>query len=220
LNSFDLIIVPGKSIESILKLWNLKTVVKKLSNAVVPHENDYHKNKEIQFDFLVVSRLVKWKRVDLAIKIAANLQKSIAVIGLGPELDALENYAETLGARVYFLGSQTQDEIYEISKNCFSFIQMSEYEGMSYSMLEAMNVGLLVICSNIQANRDVITHLYDGFLIDLNNIDASCDELNRTFLNTNLIFSMISNAKMKIDNEHNMNTQIKFFENFVTESTN
>lgn len=221
LNNFELIIVPGDSIESIVKLWRLKAEVKKVSNAVVPLKKDNVKKKMIiKFDFLVVSRLVKWKRVDLAINIAAKLQKSIAVIGLGPELQSLKNYAESLGAEASFLGTRNQEEIYEISKNCFCFIQMSEYEGMSYSILEAMNAGLLVICSDIQANRDVITHLYNGILINSKSLDSSYDELRSIFSNTDLVSSMISNAKIKIESEHNISTQVNFFENFVSESTN
>ena len=97
---------------------------------------------------------------------------------------------------------------------------MSEYEGMSYSILEAMNAGLLVICSDIQANRDVITHLYNGILINSKSLDSSYDELRSIFSNTDLVSSMISNAKIKIESEHNISTQVNFFENFVSESTN
>jgi glycosyltransferase involved in cell wall biosynthesis len=53
--------------------------------------------------YLIVSALVPYKRVDLAIRASNALGRSLKVVGVGPELKTLKRLASDLGAKVEFL---------------------------------------------------------------------------------------------------------------------
>jgi glycosyltransferase involved in cell wall biosynthesis len=61
--------------------------------------------------FLIVSALVPYKRVDLAIDACARLGARLRVVGTGPEAPALARRAEAAGAAVEFLGSIDDERI-------------------------------------------------------------------------------------------------------------
>jgi glycosyltransferase involved in cell wall biosynthesis len=212
LNQFNLIIVPGSTIETIVKGWNLKPKLLKVPNAI--KLKMIHSGKKIshEYDFLIISRIVKWKKIEVALRIVSNLNMSVAIIGNGPELENLSQYAENLGVNAKFLGYKSQDEISELLSQSIAFIQMSEYEGMSYSLLEAMNAEKFIVCSDLQANRDVITHLWNGFIFDENNFEYNCQLLKQILLNPLERNRITLNAKNTIQKNHNLDNQVKFFE--------
>jgi glycosyltransferase involved in cell wall biosynthesis len=45
-------------------------------------------------------------------------------------------------------------------------VQPSYIEGLSLSLLEAMAAGRAIICSNIPANAELVTHHVEGLIID------------------------------------------------------
>lgn len=69
---------------------------------------------------------------------------------------------------VYFMGKS--DQIFEVYKKSFIFCLTSNYEGMSNSMIEALCVGIPVICTDcpIGAPRMFIKDNVNGFLVSLN----------------------------------------------------
>jgi glycosyltransferase involved in cell wall biosynthesis len=64
---------------------------------------------------LVVSRLLPYKRVDLAIRAAASLGLGLDVVGIGPELDGLRELA---GPEVTFHGAVTDEVVRELTQRC------------------------------------------------------------------------------------------------------
>jgi glycosyltransferase involved in cell wall biosynthesis len=58
--------------------------------------------------FLVVSRLVQYKRVDLAVRACTELRRPLVVVGVGPEEGRLRAMA---GETVQFLGWQTDEQV-------------------------------------------------------------------------------------------------------------
>ena len=117
----------------------------------IPNENDKGQKR---YDLIVVSRLVSWKNVDVAVSIANKLDCSLAVVGDGPQMADLKLQANS-NPRVSFLGSCSNDEINVLLRESKVFCQFSDYEGLSFSLLQAMSFSLPCVLSNIEANRDV-----------------------------------------------------------------
>ena len=69
--------------------------------------------------FLIVSRLLAYKRIDLAITAAMELGVPLDVIGDGPERDRLEGLA---GPSIRFLGWQSDDVVREAMATCTALI--------------------------------------------------------------------------------------------------
>jgi glycosyltransferase involved in cell wall biosynthesis len=91
--------------------------------------------------YLVVSRLVPYKRVDLAVAACRELDLPLMVIGQGPERARLEAAA---GPRTQFLGRLSDDETTAYYERARGFIFSSE-EDFGITPLEASAAGTPVI---------------------------------------------------------------------------
>lgn len=93
-----------------------------------------------EFD-LVVSALVPYKRVDLAVAAATRLKRRLLVVGTGPEEGRLRAIA---GPSVEFLGWRSDAEIAGLYARCRAFLFPGE-EDFGITPLEAMASGRPVV---------------------------------------------------------------------------
>ncbi|MFH1178311.1 MAG: glycosyltransferase [bacterium] len=91
---------------------------------------------------LSVGRLMKSKRHDLAIRIAAQENRELRIAGEGPEREHLEALARELGARVQFLGALTHSQIRDEYRRATYLIHTSETGSLDKVVLEALACGL------------------------------------------------------------------------------
>lgn len=91
--------------------------------------------------FLIVSRLLKYKRIDLAISAANLLGIPLKIVGTGEEEGRLKEIA---GPTVEFLGFVRDESLPEIYSNCQAFI-FPTFEDFGITPLEAMHYGKPVI---------------------------------------------------------------------------
>jgi len=91
--------------------------------------------------FLVVSRLVPYKRVDIAIEACNRLKLPLKVIGAGSEENRLKSLA---GSTIEFLGNLTDEELVSYYKNCRALL-FSGHEDFGLTILEAQSFGKPVI---------------------------------------------------------------------------
>ena len=66
---------------------------------------------------------------------------------------------------VRILGWISREDVLKTVQNLDVFLLLSDSEGLSISLLEAMASGSLCIASDIEANRQVLEHGVDGFLV-------------------------------------------------------
>lgn len=91
--------------------------------------------------YLVVSALVPYKRVDLAILACNELKLPLKIVGTGPQAAALQAFA---GATVEFLGWRDNRELAELYAGARAFIFPGE-EDFGITPLEAMACGCPVV---------------------------------------------------------------------------
>lgn len=93
-------------------------------------------------DFLlVVSRLVPYKRADLAIVACNKLRRRLLIVGNGPERRRLERIA---GPTVEFLGSRSDREVAALLASCRAFI-FPGFEDFGIAPVEAQAAGRPVV---------------------------------------------------------------------------
>ena len=68
--------------------------------------------------FLVVSALVPYKRLDIAVRACAQMKMPLTIVGQGPERGRLRQLAETLAADVTFAGWLEDAQIRELYRRC------------------------------------------------------------------------------------------------------
>lgn len=91
--------------------------------------------------FLVVSRLVSAKRIDIAIQACNMLQLPLKIIGVGSEMKYLQQIA---GSTISFLGNLTDSDLVRYYKGCCALI-FPGYEDFGLTVLEAQAFGKPVI---------------------------------------------------------------------------
>ena len=100
--------------------------------------------------FLVVSRLVAAKRVDLAVEVCSKLGLPLKVVGTGRELESLKELARQSSVNgqlstVQFLGEVSDQELIGLYQNCRAVIFPAEQEDFGLVPVEAMAAGKPVI---------------------------------------------------------------------------
>lgn len=125
------------------------------------------------FDLIITAQLISRKRVDLFLRIVADLKKRhpnirAAVLGDGPLRAELERMAESLGLRdhVEFLGFHEDTERYY--NRARVFVLTSSAEGLSVAMMEAMCCGLPAVVPAVGDLGDVVRNGETGYLIEEN----------------------------------------------------
>lgn len=91
--------------------------------------------------FLVVSRLVPYKRIDLAVKVFNKLKLPLKIVGTGSEMGRLRGIA---GSNVEFLGNLTDKELVGYYIGCRALI-FPGLEDFGLTILEAQRFGKPVI---------------------------------------------------------------------------
>lgn len=124
---------------------------------------------------LAVGELIKRKNYVTAITAFANAGISNAILiicGHGVLEDELKTLARQLNVqdRVMFLGYRS--DIFEIMKISDIFFFPSYQEGLSVALMEAMAIGMPVICSHIRGNKDLIIDDKGGFTIPPDDVNG------------------------------------------------
>lgn len=91
--------------------------------------------------FLVVSRLVPYKKIDLAIEVFNKLKLPLKIIGTGVELGGLKSIA---GSNIEFLGYLTDKELVRYYSECRALV-FPGLEDFGLTILEAQSFGKPVI---------------------------------------------------------------------------
>ena len=177
LNRYNIIICPGKGLKESVTNWGVKREVTYIPNGIeIPRTSQ---NMKKNYDFITVSRLVPWKNVDLLINFIGGSNYKLLVVGDGPELQSLKKLAVAKNAKVVFLGHVSTDKVLNYMQQSRYFIQLSAYEGMSFSLLQALSIGMIVIASDCEGNSNVITNNINGFLLPLGELNSLGDILNK-----------------------------------------
>ena len=116
--------------------------------------------------------------MDLLITANSLCNTKLVIVGSGPEEERLRSLAKELNSNVVFTGQLEEQAVIDYLFRSKIFVLISDYEGLSFSLLQAMACGLPSIVSNIKGNLDVISDHDDGIIVDVNNSYELVDAIN------------------------------------------
>lgn len=121
--------------------------------------------------FFALGRLVPQKAFDLALEAYREVKTDMAfAIAGAPSYDtALEQRLRELAThdkRVHLLGYRRDEDLKQLLAHAYAVIHPSRTEGLSFSVLEAMAHGKLVVMSDIPENLEIIDHAGVSFKTD------------------------------------------------------
>jgi glycosyltransferase involved in cell wall biosynthesis len=118
--------------------------------------------------YLVVSRLVPYKRVDLAIKACNQLKMPLVVVGKGSDLGRLRQLA---GPTISFTGYLTDSELVGYYQQARAVL-MPQEEDLGLVAIEAQSLGVPVISYRHSGAAEIIKHKKTGILFDEQTVDS------------------------------------------------
>ena len=120
------------------------------------------------------------------------------LIGDGPELVKVKNIAKRngLSESFKFIGFTSSPSEYLIDSFCY--ISTSRWEGLPLGVMEAMSLGVPVIATNVSGNCDLVEHLVNGFLFDLNKPEEAAKYIIQLADNKEQWKQFSENARAKI----------------------
>ena len=149
----------------------IKKYYNRESDIIYPPINtDFYlpvKNPSRDF-YLIVSRLVPQKRIDLAVKTFNELGLPLVIIGTGPEAGYLKQLSKS---NIKFMGWQPDDVVKNYYANCKAFLLPGEEE-FGITPLEAQSCGVPVISYNKGGPSETVIDGVTGKFFSENSVKA------------------------------------------------
>ncbi|MHA1284647.1 MAG: glycosyltransferase family 4 protein [Promethearchaeota archaeon] len=156
--------------------------------------NHIFKRKYITF----IGNLNFIKGIDVFLKIIREMHKRnksfpFLIIGKPIDRDYLNQINKFKKYNItYYYNYYPIKEVFLKSK---IYINTSRIEGISTTILEAMNYCTPVIASNIPNNSEIIKDGFNGYLFNLNNIDGVIKKIEKLYCNKFLSNKFVKNAR-------------------------
>lgn len=145
--------------------------------------------------YFVISRLVGYKRFDLAVQACSELNKKLIVIGDGPELEKLKSLAND---NVTFMGRQPDDVVKKYMSECKALL-FPGLEDFGIVPVEAQACGRPVIAFKKGGALDTVVENETGVFFEEQTVDSLKEAILRF-------------EKMKFDKEKIRKHALKFDE--------
>lgn len=140
---------------------------------------------------ICTGRLVKLKQVDLLIQAFYQTQQrlkqcKLLIVGEGPEKNALENLAHSLGLEQQLCFTGFRQDVNHLLACSDVFVQCSTTEGLSRSILEAMASPLPCIVTDVGGNHELIAEGKNGYLVQVDDSQGLAKHLETLCSNARL----------------------------------
>jgi glycosyltransferase involved in cell wall biosynthesis len=186
---FDSVVVRGSGAAVYVRACGFERDLAVITGSVEPH-GEWRDFSARTIDLAFVGRLTEYKRPERFLAVVAAVAEAlpsvrVAVIGTGPDADALKAKAAQLGiaSNVAFLGQRADvDRLLATTK---VFVLTSRWEGLSIAMLEAMAAGAVPVVADVGDLRDSIRHGVNGFIVAQDDIDAYAEAAVRLLSDEN-----------------------------------
>ncbi|MBS1737223.1 MAG: glycosyltransferase family 4 protein [Bacteroidetes bacterium] len=155
---------------------------------------------ENKFRIIHLSRLVKWKRVDMLVSAIANLksefpQMELIIVGDGPEMGKLIKQAKDLNVfeSIRFMGGVYDEEFFGKLIMSASLYVLAGMGGLSIN--DAMIFGLPVICSECDGTeKQLVKEGYNGLFFKSESQEELEEKIRYLFNNPELTKKMGENS--------------------------
>jgi len=147
-----------------------------------PVDTDYYTpgSRSSSRSFLIVSALVPYKRLDLAIEACRRLSAPLTIVGTGPEEARLRAMA---GPDVRFLGWQSDEQVRELYRSASATI-LPGTEDFGIVPVESQACGTPVVALDDGGARETVVEGETGVLVAEPAVDAFAEGLGRALRTT------------------------------------
>ena len=166
------------------------------------------------------------KNIVMMVNVIAEVKKQIpdihlVLMGVGyhaPDLEKIKKQITTLelDKNITLLEWTARVDVLSIINKSKLYISTSRYEGLPYSIIEAMALSKACVVTDADGNRDLIENEVNGFVIPNNDVELFASKVNLILNNENLRESLQQQTKAIFDKEYHIeNTIIKLEELYL-----
>jgi len=219
----DRIIVPSNYLKKIVTWWGVdKNKINVVYNAVEFKNVEPVRKSSDERWLISVARLVPWKGMSALIDVLKILNIKyliLNIIGEGSEIENLKSKTKELKLenKVQFLGKLPHNEAMSYVKAADVFVLNTGYEGLPHTVLEAMNLGVPVITTDVCGNPEVVENNKTGLLVEYNNKEQIKGAILKLLNDGELRSKLVNNAKQslgKFDKQEMINKTIEVLMRF------
>lgn len=128
---------------------------------------------------LGASRLIEYKRLDIAMEVGQQLGIPVVIAGEGPHADGLRSYAASLTVPVHFVGRVSDAALYSLYQRARLFVFMA-IEDFGIMPIEAMALGTRTLVRDVGGTREVVETLGYGTTADAENLSGLAEKARET----------------------------------------
>ena len=191
-------------------------------NDKIENSYEYKKNKKEKF-ILIVGRLSKEKKLDVAIKVFSKVKKKflqlkLKILGQGQEESFLRQVAKKykIYDSVEFLGFQKN--LVPLYQKAKLTLMTSSYEGFPNTLIESVTLGTPIISFNCPTGpREIIQDGINGFLVNADD-EIMLEQKIIEALNIDWNHQQIHNTSFRYSYEKIMNEFEDFFYQFINQN--
>lgn len=107
-----------------------------------------------------------------------------------------DKYVVKSQGKIVLTNSLPQEELYCLYKKATALVHPSKYEGFNLALVEAMNAGIPIICSDIEVHHEVSDN--NALFFNPDSIDSIGSAMNRFLKDKNLENRLINGSKKRI----------------------
>ena len=166
------------------------------------------------------------KNIELMIRVLKevnkNLDTHLVIMGVGHHSDKLEtvkNLIKELGLEksITLLEWTNRENVFNIIKHSKVYLSTARYEGLPYSVIEALALSKPCIVSDCDGNRDLIQNNYNGYVIKNEDIYEYSDKIIHLLNDNDLLHKLSDNALICFNQNYNIKKNIQFLEQIYTD---
>jgi glycosyltransferase involved in cell wall biosynthesis len=176
------IVVPSAYLARIAAGWGLDTGRLEVVPNPAPPAADLADAPVEPGLFVFAGRLTAQKNLGSALAAITRVPGArLALVGDGPEREALERAAHTAGlnGRVEFLGAQPRAAVLRTLAGAYAAVLPSAWENLPHAAVEALASGTPVVATAVGGVPEVVRDGVNGLLVPPGSVDALADALRR-----------------------------------------
>ncbi|MDN6280113.1 MAG: glycosyltransferase [Psychroflexus sp.] len=162
------------------------------------------------------------KNIEMMVKVLAKVKNEkpdihLVLMGVGfhsPNLEAVKTLIQelNLSENISLLEWTEREDIFHIIKKSQLYISTARYEGLPYSIIEALALQKACVVTDADGNRDLIQDNHNGFVIFDENTTGFSEKINLLLNDVHLKEKFENNAGALFDKKFNINNTIQSLE--------
>ena len=129
----------------------------------------------------------------------------IDVAGDGALLKELRSHFQAIhheNVSITFHGLLGREEVITLFRESHASILLSDYEGMSISMLESMALGCVPVVTEVSGSREAISSGKNGYLVPVGDVGAMANHLEHLALNREFMYGLSASSIQHVSLKH------------------